>query len=243
MCRTFERRGHVSEALDDSPPNPYCPACKRAKLPKAQSRRKLDDGPGAATFGEIVTADHLIARDDQSRGIDNEGVALVLLDRAMKWVDVFPAARKSAADTEQAFRQFGNGDGSVDNLYWDAAPELVSAALNIGIRHSTSTPCQSPANGLAERKIRLIFDGARTALEQSGLGPAWRPSASRHSCRALNIAPPGLFDPSPWQLRHGVGEFPGKRIPFGALVDARPPSPVLKQMPRFAPRSVPALFL
>ena len=38
-------------------------------------------------------------------------------------------------------------------------------------------------------------------------------------------------------------KFPGQNIPFGAIVDVRPPTPILKQMPKFAPRSVPAIFL
>ena len=56
--RLKEEAMPVRHLMTHLPSNPYCPACKRAKLPKAQSRRKLDDGPEATTFGEYVTADH-----------------------------------------------------------------------------------------------------------------------------------------------------------------------------------------
>ena len=223
------------------PKNPHCEICCRTKVTKAQARRKLTEGESAEVFGERITADHLICGDEPSRGVDDEKVALVLLDRATRWVEVYPAARKSTQETMQALRNFGDGDGSLENLYSDNAPELLEAAALLGIRHDTSTPYNSPTNGVAERNIRMILDGTRTALEQSGLGPVWWPRATRHFCHSLNTT---IKDgDSPWNRRHKAGQFAGKRIPFGALVDIRPPEPVLKQMPKFGPRTVPAVFL
>ena len=61
------------------PKNLYCQGCLRAKLNAKQARRRHIK-PEASAFGDIVTADHLIARDADGGGIDNERVAITIKD-------------------------------------------------------------------------------------------------------------------------------------------------------------------
>ncbi len=162
------------------------------------------------------------------------------MDRATNWLEIFPSAKKSSEETQMAFRWFQGYHDVIQNLYSDNAPELVHAAATMGISHDTSTPYNSPTNGIAERAIRKVLDGTRTLLEQSGLGPRWWPMASRHFTAGLNTTQ--VDGRSPFQTRF-KRLFPGLKVPFGALVDVRPPKIFLDQLPKLGPRSVPAVFL
>ena len=50
-----------------------------------------------------------------------------------------------------------------------------------------------------------------------------------------------------WAIVPGIsainGHFKGTIIPFGALVDFRPPKPILNKFPKFEKRSMPGVFL
>ena len=48
---------------------------------------------------------------------------------------------------------------------------------------------------------------------------------------------------SAWHKRHKEGQFKGLIIPFGALVDFRPPKPILNKFLKFAKRSLHGIFL
>ena len=48
---------------------------------------------------------------------------------------------------------------------------------------------------------------------------------------------------SAWNKRHKQGHFKGEIIPFGALIDFRPPKPILNKFPKFEKRSLPGIFL
>ena len=48
---------------------------------------------------------------------------------------------------------------------------------------------------------------------------------------------------SAWNKRHKQGHFKGEIIPFGALVDFRPPKPILNRFLKFEKRSMPGILL
>ena len=48
---------------------------------------------------------------------------------------------------------------------------------------------------------------------------------------------------SAYNRRTGQGHFPGKRIPFGSLIDFQPPKPVLDKLPKFGKTTMPGIFL
>ena len=62
-----------------NPKNPFCQGCLRAKLNAKQARRRHIKSEANA-FGDIVTADHLVARDANGGGIDNDKVAILVKD-------------------------------------------------------------------------------------------------------------------------------------------------------------------
>lgn len=104
----------------------------------------------------------------------------------------------------------------------------------IGWPCDTYTPHAHQTNRVAERTVRLVKDGGRCALEQSGLRPNWRTWACLHFC-AMHNERNGAF-----AKRHG--EDPTwLRIPFGAMVDFMPTPN--QRPPAFDPRCKPWLCL
>ena len=48
---------------------------------------------------------------------------------------------------------------------------------------------------------------------------------------------------SPWNLRHGKGQFAGPMIPFGSLVDYLPKPEQVAKLPKFEPRGHQGIFV
>jgi len=203
---------------------------------KRTTRRKPSNEAQAAKFGEMVTADHLIAQDIVDESILGDKTALVVLDRGTKWLDVFPLLDKSAEQANLAMIEF-MGNQIMGSFYTDGSPELRKVAEGNHWKHSTSTPGRPETNGVAERAVRTAVEGARTALEHAGLPPRWWNYAVRHFCMASNIAI--VDNESSWQRRHGGGAFKGLRVPFGCLIDFKPSPTRGKATPKFAPKAVP----
>ena len=122
--------------LTHLPKNPYCASCIRAKMNARQARRRHAQSR-AKSFGEIVTADHLIPRDDDGQGIDNDKVALVVKDHFSGWIDIYPAACKSADEVVLALNHFQGTtrSTSIKLFYSDNAPELVAAGRRLKLQH------------------------------------------------------------------------------------------------------------
>ena len=97
------RRDLKSEALSiahlmtHKPKNRWCMACQKAKMQHRHRRSKggvLD--ADIKKFGDSITADHLIAQNDLSRGITGDRDALVIKDRAAGWIACYPVPDKGA---------------------------------------------------------------------------------------------------------------------------------------------------
>ena len=101
----------IGHLMTHNPKNPYCSSCQRAKMKaKPAPRRKRNPEDAPKVFGEQVTADHLIARDVGDESILGDRVALVVLDRATKWIDCFPLLTKGAIDAAHALAEFMGKD-------------------------------------------------------------------------------------------------------------------------------------
>ena len=115
---TNHHRNLRQEALSSAhmlthlPKNPYCASCIRAKMNARQARRRHTQSR-TKSFGDIVTADHLIPRDDDGQGIDNDKVALVVKDHFSGWIDIYPAACKSADEVVLALNHFQGTSRSI----------------------------------------------------------------------------------------------------------------------------------
>ena len=150
--------------------------------------------PGTPThtkFGDEVHADHLISRrrkdspapadnqdddddsdddDEANRKLDTNWLpnsascALVVFDCYTKWLACYPKATKSANETMQSLQHFAGPQDKVEWIHTDNAPELKAAVANLRWRSATSTPYRPQSNGLAERMVRKVKDGARAML-------------------------------------------------------------------------------
>ena len=235
----------LAHLLTHVPKNPFCTTCSRAKMTKPPSYKKGGSETVVADkFGDHITADHLILRDDEEEAIDGSRNALVVKDIAtdLRYY-VYPSARKTTRDCVPALKHFTRGRDDVGVFYSDDAEELVKAAAELRWRHVTSVPYISKTNAPAERKIRSVLDGTRINLEQAGLHHTYWTHAARHCCMARNI----LGDQeaqAPWQLRFEE-KFRGPMIPFGVRVNSFGPDQKnkTKQTLKFDPTSLPGVVL
>ena len=87
------------------PKNPFCQGCLRAKLNANQARRRHISSE-ANTFGDIVIADHVNARDVDGGGIDNKKVTIPIKDHFSNWMMLYPTGGKSADGAAQSIADF-----------------------------------------------------------------------------------------------------------------------------------------
>ena len=160
------------------PKNPHCSACMRAKT----------SAKNAPVRKHEVTADHIIAQDVVDESVMGDRTALIVLDHATKWLDALPLLIKSALDTANALKDFLGSKDKIESFYSDNSPELRKVAHDNGWEHTTSTPGRPETNGVAERAVRSVVEGTRTALEHAGLPArwwryAWKTAVSRRTQR------------------------------------------------------------
>ena len=195
------------------PKNKWCPACQRAKMQHKACRRGSSLGPVPESFGDQVTADHIISRSTASQGLTGEKNALVLLDRATGYIECYPLGTKSSSDTWDAFNEFLGPAGYVRSLYTDDSPELIKTAKDMKVPLAKAIPGRPSTNGVAERAVRSVVEGARTILEHAGLPARFWKYAVRHWCFSRNVSL--RSGESSWNLRFGQGHFKGPKLPFG----------------------------
>ena len=121
--------------------------------------------------------DHFIIRNDESLGIDKEKASLIACDEWSEELDVFPTAAKDTPSVRIGKNQV-SGPRPIQHLYNDNAPEIIKAAIQLGLSHSTSTPYVPSSNGRIERKIQIVLNGTRRTLYLSGLPVAFRSYAA-----------------------------------------------------------------
>ena len=221
--------------------NPFCQGCLRAKLNAKQACRRHITSEANA-FGDIVSADHLVARDADGGGIDDEKVATYIYQTFSR------VGRCSTQQVENPLTKQHNPlpifkaikGKSIKVMYTDTAPGLVAAVSRPRLKRDTSAPYRSIANSIAERSIRTVTEGTRTLLEQSGFPVQWWPCASRCFCHSMIIAV--VDGDSAYNKCHGVA-FDRFFIPYGCLVDFRPPNILLKKAAKFGTTSMPGILI
>ena len=87
--------------------NPFCQACSRAKMTKRPSYSKGGSTQVEAdSFGQRLTADHLVIRDDEEMDIDGARVALVVKDVATDFRYVSSSRTSLDARVHRRFQTF-----------------------------------------------------------------------------------------------------------------------------------------
>ena len=129
-----------------------------------------EDGPDSANtdnmskFGELLTADHAVLGDPREVSRRGDKVALIVQDAATKWIDCYPSANKTTAETMKALQNFVGPSDVVKRLYSDNSGELEAAATKLMWRHDTATPNRPQTNGAAESAVRKVIEGTRAVL-------------------------------------------------------------------------------
>jgi hypothetical protein len=178
--------------LTHVPKNPYCDICQKAKMFKPPSRAvggstKVE----AEKFGDHITADFIVTRDEDELGIDDEKSALVVKDIATGFMYVYPNARRTTNATVLAIKHFVGHTEEIGVFYSDNAPELISAMKILPCRHVLSRDYISKSNDQAERAVKSVLEETRVNLLQAGLNHWHWPHAARHWCFMQNVLATG----------------------------------------------------
>ena len=72
----------------------------------AKQARRRHIKSEANAFGDVVTADHFVARDANGGGTDNEEVAIPIKDHFSSWMVLYPTGGKSADEAAQSIADF-----------------------------------------------------------------------------------------------------------------------------------------
>ena len=215
------------------PKDPNCPICQQTKSQRAKCMNKSVKGPDPdgtpqpKEFLDQITADHaILEKDEHPESLDR--TALIVQDRATNWLQAFPAKKHNTHETKAALMRFKGPEGKVKYAYTDGSGELKNALDELEILHDTSTPHRPQTNGVAERAVRRVKEGASAALAQSGLTFAWWGRAMICFCFLRNVidimgasgANIGR-EATSFKKRYGH-DFQGPTIPFGAEIQYLP---------------------
>ena len=232
----------LKHLLNHTPDNPWRTACMRAKMTRRPARQNLSSRAPLEKFGELVNADHLIAQSEESQGLTGERDALLIVDRYSGYVDAFPLKTKSADDAYEAFVEYFGDYRPKDVYIWsDSAHELVKAVKTLKVPHGRGTPGRHQGNAFCESMIRRAVEGARSLLEFEGFPACYWVFAIRHWCFCHNVEITN--GDSPWNRRHGEGNWTGPLLPFGATVDFMDRPNHVKELGKFEPRASIGLFV
>jgi hypothetical protein len=116
-------------------------------LKKAENRIHKSRGPIPEKFGDQVTLDHIIARNEGNRGFKGRTSALTFTDRATGFRWGRHLRQKTGGANLEVVRKFQRSDPAdkIKYVWSDAAPEISFATAKMGIRgnYDTSVPRDS----------------------------------------------------------------------------------------------------
>ncbi|CAI7868453.1 unnamed protein product [Closterium sp. NIES-54] len=187
------------------------------------------------------------------RGQGHERYFLLVVDDYTRYTTVFPLRGKGEVaevliDWIRAARlrlreSFGS-DFPVLRLHSDRGGEFSSALLGAfcraeGIRQTFTLPASPQQNGIAERRIGMVMDVARTSMIHAAAPHFLWPFAVQYAAHQLNLQPwVSLPETSPTLLWTGkVGDACAFRV-WGSRAFVRDLS-----ADKLSPRAVPCVFL
>ena len=145
----------IQQLVTHIPKNPYCDICQKAKMFKPPSRAVGGSTQvKAEKFGDHITADFIVTRDEDELGNDEEKSVSVVKDIANGFIYVYPNARRTTNAAILAIKHFVGHNDEIGVFYSDNAPESISAMKILQCRHVLSRDYISKSNAQAERAVR-----------------------------------------------------------------------------------------
>ncbi|CAI7812562.1 unnamed protein product, partial [Closterium sp. NIES-54] len=240
----------LPRSLPPLPPGP-APTC----VPCVEGRQRA--APHSSEFPPTAAPLQTLHMDvwgpARVRGQGHERYFLLVVDDYSRYTTVFPLRRKGEVtevliDWIRAARlrlreSFGS-DFPVLRLHSDRGGEFSSAFLGAfcraqGIRQTFTLPASPQQNGIAERRIGMIMDVARTSMIHAAAPHFLWPFAVQYAAHQLNLQPRvSLPETSPTLLWTGkVGDASAFRV-WGSRAFVRNLS-----ADKLSPRAVPCVFL
>ena len=162
--------------LTHKPFNIHCDACNLGKMRKAKKFVGSYQGSRQPKgWLDLVTADHLVAKNGSMEGITGDLDALVIKDLYSNIKVLLPVRNKAAEQAVRAMKYFF-GDKVVNRFYSDNAPELELACTKLGIVHEKSRAGVPQNNSIVERTNLDILEGTRTTLISAGFPECFWPT-------------------------------------------------------------------
>ncbi|CAI7873474.1 unnamed protein product [Closterium sp. NIES-53] len=246
---------------------PQGPALRRAELggagPGGAEPERAEPGgaePGGAESGGAEPAEaplltlHMdVWGPDLVRGQGHERYFLLVVDDYSRYTTVFPLRSKGdvtevlidwiRASRLRLTESFGS-DFPVLGLHSDRGGEFSSARLGAfcrarGIRQTFTLSASPQKNGIAERRIGMVMDVARTSMIHAAAPHLLWPFAVQYAAHQLNLQPRvSMPETSPTLLWTGkVGDASAFRV-WGSRAFVRDLS-----ADKLSPRAIPCVFL
>ncbi|CAI7915321.1 unnamed protein product [Closterium sp. NIES-54] len=251
--RGMASRVLVSGLPQSLPPLPLGPAPTCVPCVEGRQRAAPHSSEFPPTEAPLQTLHMDVCGPARVRGQGHERYFLLVVDDYSRYTTVFPLRSKSEV-TEvlidwiriarlQLRERFGS-DFPVLRLHSDRGGEFSSAHLGAfcraqGIRQTFTLPASPQQNGIAERRIGMVMDVARTSMIHAAAPHFLWPFAVQYAAHQLNLQPRvSLPETSPTLLWTGkVGDESAFRV-WGSRAFVRDLS-----ADKLSPRAVPCVFL
>ena len=226
------------------PKDPNCDICLKVKITRASCRRRAGTVvPRAEKFCDLITADHKIL-SEESESRNSHRFAVVVQDLATQWLLSYPCKTKTSQETQKKSpMKFPEPTRKPKVIYTDNSSEFGKSCEELSWNDCTSTPHRSKTNGIAERAVRRIKEGASAVLLQSGLDTEWWADSMECYCCLRNIE--DLLSDGKTHFERRFGEpYRGPMVPFGSVVEYHPISAKdQSRLHQFSPQVLPSIFL
>ncbi|CAI7834071.1 unnamed protein product, partial [Closterium sp. NIES-53] len=240
----------LPRSLPPLPPGP-APTC----IPCVEGRQRA--APHSSVFlpteAPLQTLHMDVWGPDRVRGQGHERYFLLLVDDYSRYTTVFPLRIKGDVTevlidwirvARLQLRERFSSDFPVLRLHSDRGGEFSSARLGAfcraqGIRQTFTLPASPQQNGIAERRIGMVMDVARTSMLHAAAPHFLWPFAVQYAAHQLNLQPRvSLPETSPTLRWTGkVGDASAFRV-WGSRAFVRDLS-----ADKLSPRAVPCVFL
>ncbi|CAI7851412.1 unnamed protein product [Closterium sp. NIES-54] len=235
------------------PPLPPGPAPTCVPCVDGRQRAAPHSSEFAPTEAPLQTLHMDVWVPARVRGQGHERYFLLVVDNYSRYTTVFPLRSKGdvievlidwiRAARLQLRESFGS-DFPVLRLHSDRGGEFSSARLGAfcraqGIRQTFTLPASPQQNGIAERRIGMVMDVARTSMIHAAAPHFLWPFAVQYTAHQLNLQPrvslPETYSTLRWTGK--VGNASAFRV-WGSRAFVRDLS-----ADKLSPRAVPCVFL